>query len=139
MTEETTPQVPTCRVCGCTDNDCTQCIEATGVPCYWIEPGLCSACSGKPYPAAVSCTFTFGDDPREQNMKFSLEVTGGDEEAAIKNKFNAIMEESKWEDTRLKAFVFSRAEPKPEATADPMQNWERVEDPEQYTDFEEIE
>ena len=35
----------TCRVCGCTDYDCTQCIELTGEPCYWFEPGLCSACA----------------------------------------------------------------------------------------------
>lgn len=34
-----------CKVCGCTDNDCSQCIEATGVPCYWVAPGLCSRCA----------------------------------------------------------------------------------------------
>ncbi len=34
----------TCRVCGCTDSDCRQCIKKTGHPCYWIEPDLCSAC-----------------------------------------------------------------------------------------------
>lgn len=34
-----------CRVCGCTDDDCSQCIEKTGHPCHWIEPGLCSACA----------------------------------------------------------------------------------------------
>lgn len=43
----------TCRACGCTDNDCSGCIERTGEPCYWVEPGLCSACAppepkGKP-------------------------------------------------------------------------------------------
>jgi hypothetical protein len=36
--------VPTCRVCGCTDDHCPQCIKKTGNPCYWIEPDLCSAC-----------------------------------------------------------------------------------------------
>lgn len=34
-----------CRVCGCTDYDCRQCIERTGEPCYWVEPDLCSACA----------------------------------------------------------------------------------------------
>jgi hypothetical protein len=34
-----------CRVCGCTDDDCTQCIERTGEPCHWVEPDLCSACT----------------------------------------------------------------------------------------------
>jgi hypothetical protein len=36
-----------CRVCGCTDDDCHQCIEKTGEPCYWVEEDLCSACGGK--------------------------------------------------------------------------------------------
>lgn len=36
---------PCCRVCGCTDDDCTQCVEKTGEPCTWTEPGLCSACA----------------------------------------------------------------------------------------------
>src|SRR5205809_346714 len=34
-----------CRVCGCTDEDCSGCVERTGEPCYWIEPDLCSACA----------------------------------------------------------------------------------------------
>lgn len=33
-----------CRVCGCTDDDCRQCIERTGEPCYWVQKNLCSAC-----------------------------------------------------------------------------------------------
>ena len=33
-----------CRVCGCTEEDCGQCVERTGRPCYWIEYDLCSAC-----------------------------------------------------------------------------------------------
>jgi hypothetical protein len=33
-----------CRVCGCTDDNCTQCIERTGRPCYWVAENLCSAC-----------------------------------------------------------------------------------------------
>lgn len=34
-----------CRVCGCTDYDCTVCLERTGKPCYWFEEDLCSACA----------------------------------------------------------------------------------------------
>ena len=34
----------TCRVCGCTDLDCSGCIAKTGEPCHWVEPDLCSAC-----------------------------------------------------------------------------------------------
>jgi hypothetical protein len=36
-----------CRVCGCTEQDCRQCIEKTGQPCSWVEgePDLCTACA----------------------------------------------------------------------------------------------
>jgi len=33
-----------CRVCGCTDDDCRQCVEKTGKPCYWVKSDLCSTC-----------------------------------------------------------------------------------------------
>lgn len=36
---------PSCRSCGCTDDDCSHCIELTGEPCSWVEPDLCSACA----------------------------------------------------------------------------------------------
>lgn len=35
-----------CRVCGCTNADCSQCISRTGKPCYWAMEDLCSACAG---------------------------------------------------------------------------------------------
>lgn len=47
-----TPSQRTCRVCGCTDLDCSQCIEKTGVRCNWVEKDLCSAC----VPAQVTET-----------------------------------------------------------------------------------
>lgn len=34
-----------CRICGCTENDCSQCIKLTGKPCHWVESDLCSACA----------------------------------------------------------------------------------------------
>ena len=33
-----------CRVCGCTDVDCSGCVARTGRPCYWVAADLCSAC-----------------------------------------------------------------------------------------------
>jgi hypothetical protein len=35
-----------CRMCGCTDTDCSGCIARTGEPCFWVntERTLCSAC-----------------------------------------------------------------------------------------------
>ncbi len=41
------PRVRRCRVCGCTDEDCRQCIAKTGHPCHWVEVDLCSACVGQ--------------------------------------------------------------------------------------------
>ncbi|MDR1174782.1 MAG: hypothetical protein LBK83_04855 [Treponema sp.] len=38
-------EIRRCRVCGCTDDDCHQCIEKTGHPCHWVEEDLCSACA----------------------------------------------------------------------------------------------
>ncbi|MCC6596971.1 MAG: hypothetical protein IT477_10725 [Rhodanobacteraceae bacterium] len=38
-------EIRTCRVCGCTDDDCSQCVEKTGDPCYWVADDLCSACA----------------------------------------------------------------------------------------------
>ena len=34
-----------CAECGCTDDDCSQCMEKTAEPCHWTRPGLCSACA----------------------------------------------------------------------------------------------
>lgn len=33
-----------CRVCGCTDDDCKQCLSAQGYACFWVEDDLCSRC-----------------------------------------------------------------------------------------------
>lgn len=35
-----------CRLCGCTDLDCSQCVARTGRPCSWAGSchDLCTAC-----------------------------------------------------------------------------------------------
>lgn len=33
-----------CKVCGCTEYNCNNCVKITGQPCYWIEIDLCSRC-----------------------------------------------------------------------------------------------
>lgn len=38
------PTIRRCRCCGCTDDDCSVCLERTGQPCHWVEDDLCSAC-----------------------------------------------------------------------------------------------
>jgi ParB family chromosome partitioning protein len=40
-------RIRSCRVCGCTENDCRQCVAKTGEPCHWVEQDLCSACVGE--------------------------------------------------------------------------------------------
>ena len=37
------PPAGVCRVCGCTEDNA--CETAHGIPCHWLEPNLCSACS----------------------------------------------------------------------------------------------
>lgn len=34
-----------CRECGCTEGDCSGCVERTGEPCSWTQWDLCSACA----------------------------------------------------------------------------------------------
>jgi ParB family chromosome partitioning protein len=45
---ETEAVVRACRDCGCTEEDCSECIERTGEPCHWVEEDLCSACNEPP-------------------------------------------------------------------------------------------
>ena len=49
-TGETAASMATCRVCGCTQDNCSQCIAATDEPCHWVEvpegeAPLCSRCA----------------------------------------------------------------------------------------------
>lgn len=41
-----TADIRRCRVCDCTDDDCSGCVERTGEPCYWVSDAIdiCSAC-----------------------------------------------------------------------------------------------
>jgi hypothetical protein len=45
--DEADVAVRRCRGCGCTDADCSGCIDRTGQPCHWVEADLCSACQGE--------------------------------------------------------------------------------------------
>lgn len=47
MQEKKTQSIQSCHICGCTDDDCHQCIEATGSPCYWAQDDLCSRCAAE--------------------------------------------------------------------------------------------
>lgn len=39
----------TCVFCGCTEEDCSQCIEEQGYPCHWISDRVCSRCEHKTF------------------------------------------------------------------------------------------
>ena len=40
-------QAGVCRVCGCTDADCSNCIAISGVPCSWADEThtICTRCA----------------------------------------------------------------------------------------------
>lgn len=46
-------EVRRCRICGCTDEDCSGCIGRTGVRCHWVAADLCSACVSPGFSTAV--------------------------------------------------------------------------------------
>lgn len=47
-------RVRACRVCGCTDDNCEQCVAKIGERCHWIEEDLCSACRPEAAPSEQS-------------------------------------------------------------------------------------
>jgi hypothetical protein len=51
-----------CRHCGCTAQDCSQCVERTGDSCFWITPQVCSACVGDEALAVLK--FVLGQDKK---------------------------------------------------------------------------
>jgi hypothetical protein len=68
------PDYLTCRVCGCTDDDCSGCIERTGKACSWArnEPDelpICTACDklvelplDVAYRMLAACKWLFTED-----------------------------------------------------------------------------
>lgn len=52
-------EVRACRVCKCTDTDCSGCVKRTGVRCFWIEADICSACAPTGDVAAIARGTTF--------------------------------------------------------------------------------
>lgn len=62
----------TCVICGCTDEDCSQCIAATGEPCHWIDPDLdlCSRCDNEMMDEALQDSL---NDTTEPDIPFDIE------------------------------------------------------------------
>jgi PRTRC genetic system protein E len=57
-----------CRVCGCTQDNCKQCIEKTGQPCSWVEYDLCSACVDEPELKVVDSRASTQTEVRTDNV-----------------------------------------------------------------------
>ena len=70
---------PKCRVCGCTDDDCSQCIAKTGKPCTWIERNgensLCSACAGAD-PEIIEDDPGGEEEPQDTELDTAEELEG---------------------------------------------------------------
>lgn len=84
-----------CRICGCVDDDCRQCIERTGAPCYWIEEDLCSACEEHQdkVPVEVTCSFT-DRTGKDQVATFGTWVTPGNEKEELKEICPATLDQN---------------------------------------------
>ncbi|WP_426624518.1 hypothetical protein ACPPVW_18505 [Leifsonia sp. McL0607] len=73
------PAVRACRVCGCTDADCSGCIERTGEPCSWVsrEDDLCTACArpvGDPQLVIQLLAVPKSDGPASIQLRNALVV-----------------------------------------------------------------
>ena len=63
-----------CRVCGCTDLDCRQCILKTGEPCYWVQDDLCSACAGAPPFSQLLDKYGLNSDEFHTRFKLNRDI-----------------------------------------------------------------
>lgn len=61
-----------CRICGCTENDCSGCIARDGHPCSWVETDLCSSCSERSpeYLAGFDCGINGANTTNSNFMHF---------------------------------------------------------------------
>lgn len=64
-----------CKRCGCTEDNCLQCVLKTGRPCFWVNPerDLCSACSeGEHVGEPLDCpTYEIGLTETRQHLVIS--------------------------------------------------------------------
>lgn len=81
-------EVRTCWVCGCTDDGCTQCVEATGEPCGWALDDLCTRCADEtvnavtdelrddvePDAELLDCEINVVYDPDDPDVEISNET-----------------------------------------------------------------
>lgn len=62
-----------CRICRCTDDDCSVCILRTGWPCHWVADDLCSACEAKPLLRQYARVLVEPDPPLAPGDVFTLD------------------------------------------------------------------
>ena len=96
-----------CRVCGCTDFDCSKCIEKTGEPCYWVDANLCSACEGETRNIAVACHFHFLEHDKKFVLKFETTVVVGTEHIVLKKQCRKSLKAKNWVGAKIDEVMYS--------------------------------
>lgn len=78
LTVPGTQDGPKRRVCGCFDDDCSDCLARTGEPCFWAEPDLCSGCALEPLRdiPAPPCSLC-GQDDKMKQLPYTVTDFGG--------------------------------------------------------------
>lgn len=79
LTAELAGTPRSCRICMCTDQDCTSCIERTGHACYWVEDDLCSACAGAGPGTDLELALSPVSDAEIENYMKRFTVVMGEE------------------------------------------------------------
>lgn len=84
--------ITTCRVCGCTDLDFSNCIEKTGEPCSWYEPGLCSACADEIREVSIVTTLELPYKDFSVDVSVKTEITEKYKDDEIHSLSNRVLE-----------------------------------------------
>lgn len=94
-----------CTMCGCTDDDCRQCIESSGEPCFWVdnEHQICSRCY------IEACERDLDPDQMEK-VKAELEVIRSATTRSYKHTFTFELKLSTQADKQLRDFLKSLPE-----------------------------
>ncbi|MES2487578.1 MAG: hypothetical protein V4581_16730 [Bacteroidota bacterium] len=91
-----------CLVCDCTNDDCRQCIQKTGAPCFWVTDNLCSACNGQMgIPAKVEVPFTDASG-KDQLLTFETKLLRGHEQKQVEHLVEAQLLAAGWTDVAIK-------------------------------------
>ena len=65
-----------CKLCGCTDLDCSQCVDKTGVPCFWMDEDkdICSACVYRDHSMTVLMNLANAAGAEFEDEKMAVDI-----------------------------------------------------------------